>query len=198
MSVLHPAGRSTATRPGARRRGITLIEVIVLMTAVAAMLGLGVLMLQLLMRLDADSRSRLDSSATLARLGRQFRLDVHRAREARLLPQAAAKKPPVLRIEPSPKRAIEYQVQGEDKVVRVETKEAAVVGRETYLVPRSGAIRLELNEQDGRRFVVLTVDRLASKNRTDPTRRFEVLALLGKNRDRVSTQTEGKVRGGKP
>jgi hypothetical protein len=197
MSVVNPAGRSTVTRPSARRRGVTLIEVIVLMTAVAAMLGLSVLMLQLLMRLDADSRSRLDGAATLARLARQFRLDVHRSSDARLLPQAA-KKAPVLRIEPGPKRAIEYQVQGDDKVVRVETKEATVVGRETYLVPRSGAIHLMLNEQDGRRFVVLTVDRLASKNRTDPVRRFEVLALLGKNRDRVSTQSEVQLRGGKP
>ncbi len=55
--------------PSSRRRcGVTLIEIIVLMTGVAAMLGLTVLMLQLLLKLDGDSRTRLDAAGMLARL----------------------------------------------------------------------------------------------------------------------------------
>jgi hypothetical protein len=167
------------------------------MTAVAAMLGLSVLMLQLLMRLEGDSRSRLDGAASLARLARQFRRDVHGASTARILQQAAAK-PAGLRIELGPKGVVEYQVKGDGQVVRLETEEKNIVGREAYAVPRSGAVQIELNEQDGRRFVVLAIDRLVSKSRTDPARRFEVLALLGKNEDRVSTTAAAKAGGGKP
>src|SRR5437764_12509903 len=58
---------------GRRPRGITIIETIVLMTAVAAMLGLCVLMLQLLMRLSVDSRAGLDGGTSLDRLARPVR-----------------------------------------------------------------------------------------------------------------------------
>src|SRR3954447_8379490 len=93
---------------GRRPRGITIIETIVLMTAVAAMLGLCVLMLQLLMRLSVDSRARLDGATSLDRLARQFRRDVHEAGAARQLERPAAKLAG-LRLEPGPKHAVEYQ-----------------------------------------------------------------------------------------
>src|SRR4051794_39123007 len=100
----------TARFPRARRRrGITIIETIVLMTAVAAMLGLCVLMLQLLMRLSTDSRARLDGATSLDRLARQFRRDVHEAGMARQLERPAAKLLG-LRLEPGPRHAVEYQL----------------------------------------------------------------------------------------
>ena len=74
-----PASQSRIAGQGLRRRGVTLIETIVLMTGVAAMLGLTVLMLQLLLKLDGDSRARFDRAGMLARLAEQFRRDVHGA-----------------------------------------------------------------------------------------------------------------------
>ena len=65
---IQPARSSPIASRSPRRRGITLIEIIVLMTSVAAMLGLTVLMLQLLLKLDGDSRTRLDAAGMLARL----------------------------------------------------------------------------------------------------------------------------------
>jgi hypothetical protein len=190
---LAPSGPA---RPTSRtRRGVTIIETIVLMTGVAAMLGLAVILLQLLMKLDGESRARFDASASLARLARQFRHDVHATGSVRLIePQPS--KPPVLRIDPAPDRTIEYQVRGDDKILRVEKNKGADVRRESFLVPRSGSIRLSIAEQDGHKFAALTVDRAAARNRTDPPRRYEVLALVGKNVDR--TTGAATPAGGKP
>jgi hypothetical protein len=177
------------------RRGVTIIETIVLMTGVAAMLGLAVILLQLLMRLDGDSRTRFDAATSLARLARQFRDDVHTTGSVRLI-EPSAPRAPVLRIEPAPGRTIEYQVRGDDRVLRVEKNKGADVRRESFLVPRSGSIRLSIDDHDGRRFAALTVDRRAAKNRTDPPRRYEILALVGKNTGR--TAGAAAPAGGKP
>jgi hypothetical protein len=162
-------------------RGITIIETIVLMTAVAAMLGLCVLMLQLLMRLYADSRSRLDGATALDRLARQFRRDVHEAGAARLLERPAAKLAG-LRMEPGPGKAVEYQLMENGKIARVETRGENLVRREIYDIPHSsGRPRLALAEHGGKRFAELRVDRQTSRNRSDPERLYEILALVGKN-----------------
>jgi hypothetical protein len=156
------------------------------MTAVAAMLGLSVLMLQLLMRIDADSRSRLEGATSLSRLASRFRIDVHAASKVSKVESPAARRSG-LRMEPGLNGAVEYQAEGDGKIVRVESKEGKVLAHETYLVPRSGPVRMDLVEQNGQLFASLTVDRLVAKNRTDPVRQFEVLAQVGKNKDHESS-----------
>ncbi len=182
-----------------RRRGITIIETIVLMTAVAAMLGLCVLMLQLLMRLSADSRTRLDGATSLDRLARQFRRDVHEAATARQLERPAAKLAG-LRLEPAPRRAVEYQLMENGKIARVETRDENLVRREIYDIPRSGSAsgrsRLAITEHDGKQFAELRVDRQASRNPSDPERPYEILALVGKNASQLSDPAQQK--GAKP
>jgi hypothetical protein len=179
-----PAGYSRIAGRGLGRRGITLIETVVLMTGVAAMLGLTVLMLQLLLKLDGDSRARFDSAGMLGRLAEQFRRDVHGAGAARLVEQPS--RSALLRIEPGPDRAIEYQVKGQSRVIRVESIKGKLVRNESYEIARGGPIEFALKQEGGRRFATLTVDRQASKNRTDPPRLFEILAQVGRNRDRVA------------
>jgi hypothetical protein len=165
------------------RRGVTIIETIVLMTGVAAMLGLAVILLQLLMKLDGDSRARFDAASSMARLARQFRHDVHAAGSARLVEPAA--RGLVLSVEPGPERTIEYRVKGDDRVIRVEMGKGAEARREAFSIPRSHSIRLALDEDQGHTFASLTVDRMTARNRTDPPRRYEILARVGKNSGRV-------------
>jgi hypothetical protein len=188
----------TARFPRSRRpHGITIIETIVLMTAVAAMIGLCVLLLQILMKLNAESRARLDGATALDRLARQFRRDVHEAGGARLLERPAAKLAG-LRLEPGPKQVVEYQLMENGKIARVETRGENLVRREVYEIPRSshGRARLELTEHDGKRFAELRVDRQASRSPTDPERPYEILALVGKNASVLSDSTPRK--GAKP
>jgi hypothetical protein len=176
-----------------RPRGITIIETIVLMTAVAAMLGLCVLLLQLLMKLNADSRARLDGATALDRLARQFRHDVHEAGAARLL-ERPADRLAGLRLEPGPRQAVEYQLMENGKIARVETRGENLARREVYEIPRSGSgrARLQLTEHDGRRFAELRVDRQSSRNRSDPERPYVILALVGKNASLLSAPAPQK------
>jgi hypothetical protein len=174
--------RSIASgRPVPSRSGITIIETIVLITGVAAMLGLCVLLLQLLLKLDSQSRARLDGASAMARLAGQFRQDVHAATKASVVADPTAR-PAGLRIEPGTDRTIVYEIKGDATVVRVETLKGASVRRERYEIPRSGSIHLAVKQLGGRSFASLTVDRRVSKNQTDPPRLYEVLAVVGKNR----------------
>lgn len=176
------------------RRGVTIIETIVLMTSVAAMLGLSVIMLQLLIKLDGDLRGRLDAASVLARLAEQFRQDARGAAGARLVepkPQESA-----LRFEPEPEHVVEYQVKGPGQLVRVETTKGNRLRSEIYKVSRGGAVVLGIDEKNGRRFATLSVDRKAAPNRTDPPRLFRVLVELGRNTSRKSASAP--AAGGMP
>ena len=53
---------ASLTRSGSSRRGITILEIMVVMTGVAAMLALCALTIQLLMRLNDDGHARLSRS----------------------------------------------------------------------------------------------------------------------------------------
>ena len=164
-----------------------MIEMIVLMTGVAAMLGLCAVLLQLLMRLDADSRARFAGASTAARLAEQFRHDVHRAHSAHLVQGPAGAKGPVgLKLEPGGDRTIEYQVKGNGLVQRLESRKGASPRRERYEIPHTGAVRLSLAEEKGHQLATLTMDRDVETDESNPPRAFEVTALLGKNQDRVS------------
>lgn len=180
-----------ADRPrlGPRRKGMTIIETIVLMTGVAVILGMSVIVLQLAMKLDSDGRGRLERSNALGRVARQFRADVHSTNSIEAADSG-------LRIEPGPGRSITYAITREGEIARVDTVDGKVAVRETFIVPQSGAVRLSLRDVDGRRFAVLGVDTIARKNRIDPVRTLEILGLVGK--DRRTAGPEAKAEGGKP
>jgi hypothetical protein len=198
------ANRQTTQVPGFRvgplcratpRRGISIIETIVLITGVAAILGLCVLLLQLLMKLDGQSRSRLEGANNFARLAAQFRQDVHTASAVRAIGQPPAQHAG-LRVDAAADRSVEYQVKGEGAVVRVESKQGKPLRRESYQIPRCESVRLAVAKDEGREVATLEVDLRASPLATDPPRVFQVLALVGKNRDRVTVPAG--PGGGKP
>jgi type II secretory pathway pseudopilin PulG len=172
------------------RRGITIVEMIVVMTVVATMLGLCVLLLQMLMKLDADSRARRDGTAALGRLAEQLRADVHAAQAAKVGDRPAVG-PAELQLLRGPDQTIEYRADGASSVVRVESEKGKPVRRERYDVPRSGPIALALDREGDRQFVRLSIGRRATSSRDDPPRVLEIVALVGRDRDRTSG-------GGKP
>jgi hypothetical protein len=180
------------------RRGITIIEVIVVMTGVAALLGLSVVLLQLLMKLDGEARGQFQGAVALERLAHQFRQDVHGSTAARLEKPAGANTED-LRLEPGPDRSVEYQPRGE-AILRIETQKGKVVRRETYSIPRSTGARFELRDEAGSRFVTLAVPRVVTKGSIDPPRTWEILAQVGKDRASLSTSTKAKAKakGDKP
>jgi type II secretory pathway pseudopilin PulG len=188
----------TSFRPRPRR-GISLIEVIVVMSGVAVVLGLCAVTMQLLFRLNADGQARLSASATFARLASQFRSDAHGCDEAVLLPAAKAgtkeaepKSAASLRLTRGPQVVITYEAR-EGRVARVETVGGTTKAHESYRVGKGNVVAFERREEGERRFLALVLSRAAGKNEIEPPRPLEVLALPGK--DRLATAT---TKGGRP
>lgn len=166
--------RRPKTRPASRRRGVTLVEMTVMMTAVAVMLGTCALMLGLAMRLQSDALDAFGRSETLDRLASRFRDDAHSAR-------SAAVDGRTLRLTGEADRSVEYRVDeagGLSRVVVAGGKDAA---REDYRLSESVGARTEAREVDGLPFAALAVDLQRRRDRIDPIRTWEVVAVVGRN-----------------
>jgi len=177
--ILNQAEASPMRRHSSRR-GITILEIMVVMTGVAAMLALCAVTIQLLMRLNADGHARLSAAVSLDRLGRQIRQDAH-ASDAAHLDQKAAGKPASLRLTLEPKHDVLYEPQRRE-IVRVETKDGKLSRRESYSLPPGSDSRFEIRDEGARRLVVLVVTHDSGKNPIEPPRPMEVAALQGKDR----------------
>jgi hypothetical protein len=177
------------------RRGITLIEVLVLITGAAVMLGLCAVTIQLLLRLHADSQAKVSSSLVLDRLARQLRDDAHASEIVRLDTADAKAKDnrSSLTLSTSASESIRY-VAGEHVVARHEIKNGNRLRHESYSLERDQTARFELFDESGHRMVRLLVTREPGKHRTEPPRPLEVVAALAKHRTRPASMTEG----GKP
>jgi hypothetical protein len=64
------------------RRGVSLTELLILMSSYTMILSLCAVLLHRVMRVEIDSRSFVDTERTSERLGHQFRQDVHQATTA--------------------------------------------------------------------------------------------------------------------
>ena len=111
-----------------RRRGISLLETLILVTCVAIVLGLAAVTIQLMLRLVADSQARLSSSIMFERLARQLRADVHSSETAVLggAGEKAAAGRTTLKLSPEPGRLVSYKML-EKSVDRDETDRKSVV-----------------------------------------------------------------------
>jgi type II secretory pathway pseudopilin PulG len=176
------------------RSGFTLLEVLIVVGGVAAILGLCAISIQLLFRLSADSQSRLTAAMAIDRLARQLRVDVHACQAAQLAgddkaPESASS----LRLSIDSGHEVTYRPRSES-VVRTESRAGKTVRNEEFVFGRSPKARFEVRSDSPRQWVVLVVSRGLERNRTDPPRPIEVIALAGKDRA-VGRGTKGD---GKP
>jgi len=170
-------GKTSSRRP---RRGITIIEMMVVMTGVAGVLALCAITIQLLMRLNSDGHARVTSAAAIERLSQQIRQDAH-ASDAALLDQKAGDKRAALRLKNAPDHDVLYEPMP-GQIVRVESKDAKAIRRETYALPPQCTARFELRDEGSRRLVALIVTHDSVRNPTEPPRPLEVVAVQGKDR----------------
>jgi len=173
-------GRRVTARVNRRRRGITLIEMLVLITAVATALGLCATTIQLLLRLKADAQSRYSANVGLERLARQLRSDAHAAADAHV-DAARDGKAPTLRLEFGPKAGVVYEPR-KSAVVRVESQNGSVKRREVYSLAAAREVEFEIRPEAGYRFVALVMRNRHAKHGTGSASSVEALALLGKER----------------
>lgn len=92
-----------------RRRGWTLIEMLVTVSVMASITGIAVKLLTTLLRSERNGIEHVTRLTTVSRLSRQFRTDVHAATEL----QVSADNPqqPLLQITSEDRRQIQYEIQ---------------------------------------------------------------------------------------
>ena len=195
MMIARQPARSGTDRPCRQRvprRGISLIELLVVMSSVAIVLGLCAVTIQLLFRLNADGHARFSASASFARLASQFREDIHASDRVALLPAAKAGAGPgepkaatSLRLTRGPQTVITYEAR-EGRVARVETASGTMKGHESYVVGKSNMVAFERRDERSLRFVVMVMSRKVGKDALEPPRPLEVLALQGKDRPAIA------------
>jgi prepilin-type N-terminal cleavage/methylation domain-containing protein len=138
------------TRP--RRCGFTLIEVVLVVGAVAVVTGLCAGLLRVLLRLDRVAKSHALETATVARLARQFRQDVH----ASIGQPVGNENEPATKLELALPggRSVLYEAH-ERAVARSQRLGAAVERRETYNLPYCRDPRFVVRSENDRACAIL-------------------------------------------
>jgi type II secretory pathway pseudopilin PulG len=166
----------------APRRGITIIEVMIVVTVVTMLLAVCAVSIQLLMRLNADVQGRFNATVALDRLARQVRADSHASATAQIVGDEKNKaRPAGLRLVFEADHTVTYQ-SADGGMVRTESRGGKVIRHETYALPRGNVGRFELRDESSRRLVVLVMARVANPNKPEPLRPLEIVALQGKDR----------------
>jgi type II secretory pathway component PulJ len=176
------------------RRGITIIEVMIVVSCVAVLLGLCAVSIQLLMKLNTDIQGRYSESVALERLGRQLRDDAHASRSVAMIEDAKkVDRPRGLRLVLEPEHSAVYEF-GDGGVVRTEMRAGKNVRHERFTLARGAGARFELRDEASRRLVALVVTRPPGKSQAEPPRPFELVALQGKDRVEMPGQQGSKPK----
>jgi hypothetical protein len=135
------------------RRGISLTELLVVMTACSALVTLSSGLICRIMRVHVESRAYNDAERNANRLADSFRRDVHRAQS--ITPNRAANRDSMLlQLELADGRQAEYSWQN-DTVLREESGADRPSSREEFALPTTCELAIE--ELDAPRRIVMTV-----------------------------------------
>ena len=137
----------------ARRRGAFLIEMLVTITVLTVLLGLGAGLLHILLRLDQKGREALDVAADQARFVATFRADVHAA-TTDPAPVVAADH---LTLTDSQAGRIEYTIRPRDLLREVHQGDKPRQ-REVYRLAQRTQARFGTTREAGRPWVTLQLD----------------------------------------
>jgi prepilin-type N-terminal cleavage/methylation domain-containing protein len=161
-----------------RRRGFTLIEVVLVVGAVAIVTGLCAGLLRALLRLDRVAKTHALETAAVARLARQFRLDVH----------AGTAQPAGTPAEPATKlelalpgdRSILYEARA-GGVVRSQRHGAEIERRESYGLPYCRDPGFLVRDENGQVWASLQLTQTHDQRGT-PGQGLRIEALAGRDR----------------
>ena len=131
-----------------RRRGFSLIEMLVVISVGSVLLGVTVSVFHLLFRMEHTARQYVHQSAVTAQLADRFRRDVHQAVDAAAADDDAGQ------LTLSPGHTIVYQPRP-GELVRIERIDGADRHRETFSLPPETAVSMEIPDGDGPRLIRL-------------------------------------------
>jgi hypothetical protein len=172
-----------------RRRGFSLIEVATVIATAAAIMGVAVGLLYMLLRLEEGSRDYVRERTAMRELSDQFRCDVHAADEVTPVKAPAGEGAgPAWRFSLPAGRVVEYRVE-QDELARSERQEDKVLRRESYRLPAEATVSIEVLGDAAPGVVRLEVRSAEAQSNVAAWRGFRVDAVLAKDR-RFARQTE--------
>jgi prepilin-type N-terminal cleavage/methylation domain-containing protein len=180
-----------------RRRGVSLVELLLAMTALSIILTLSVGLIHRMLRVQMQSRASADSERTALRLAGTFRRDVWQAASAAALGGDAASSV-LVRLELPNHRSLEYG-QEAAAVVRLLKEGERIIGRERFVLPEGTVARIERESGD---LLQLSVAKAppapASAQNNEPSDRYtrdiglRVVARIGRDAAFVPRETAGE------
>jgi prepilin-type N-terminal cleavage/methylation domain-containing protein len=132
---------SSARRRPHPRAGVSLVEMLVVITVAAVMVALAVSTIHLLLRAEHEATNSARCAASVARLAHAFREDLHFAREADL-PAVEPGQPIVLVVSSDSGRQIRYELDGH-RATRVDTDGANDTNHDTFHFPPETQLSFE-------------------------------------------------------
>jgi prepilin-type N-terminal cleavage/methylation domain-containing protein len=166
------------------RRGHTLVEMIVVMTVGAMLLGIAVSVLHVLMRVEQSGRAHVERHETLARLADQFREDVHAASV-----KPAADGESVWRLDLAADRTVRYAAE-KGRITREERMGDKTASRESYIMPDDYTAAMAPDDAKNPSLVGLIVKFKGVLGVKD--REIRIDAALGKDRRFAEIKKEGQ------
>lgn len=181
------------------RRGVSLVELLVMLSACTTLLTLTGSLLHRAMRVDVQARANSNAERTTMRLSEQFRQDVHDAATVTL--GAAPAEGTFLQIELGSGRLIEYSRAG-GAVLRTETGSRLSAWREEYVFPEIGSLTIGQNAGPDRlHLTIITAPAKEPANGSKPQRGGDMVpvslsaeAVVGRNARLVGPMLEGAQR----
>jgi type II secretory pathway component PulJ len=160
------------------RRGVSLIEVLVVITTGTIIVGLVVGMLRSLVVAYRASEGHLVRSEAVGRLSESFRTDVRSAATVEFVEEDGATR---LALTGDDGRRIEFRAAGQ-AVIRIEHAQGAASRREKFAMPTDSAIRFEIQPDDETTTVILVITRTQARSHGGPSHEFHAVATLGRDR----------------
>ena len=161
----------------AARRGLSLIEMLVVITASAMIIGLIVGMIQMLIRADRAARDHLVRSAAVNQLSRSLTQQVRAAVKADCVQRDETA---TLQLKLGDDADVEFQSRT-DTVIRTDREAGHVRRQEKYALPARSEARFEIRSDDGSTTVCLVVTQRTSQPDQGPSREYRVEATLGRD-----------------
>ena len=159
-------------RTSPARRGVTLIEMMVVIGTLAILMGICAVTIQLLLRISSDTQSRRGAAAAIGRLSEQFRADAHASEAAEPRPGAG------LRLRRGDGGTIDYEARG-GLITRVESARGRPARRESYALGPLDTAAFERRDDGPRRLVAVVVRRRERPGAGDPVHPEEIVAAIG-------------------
>jgi type II secretory pathway pseudopilin PulG len=171
-----------------RRRGLSLVEVVVVMTAASVVLGTTATLLYTMMRAERAARHEIQRRAVLGRLADQFRSDAHAATGCvPLVREAGQNEASLWRFNLPGEAAVVYQNDPEG-LARTERAGGSEKRRESFALPAESTARIEVPSGTTPAIVSLWIVPAGQSAAQPPGGPVRIDAVLGRDQRYLTRQ----------